>query len=184
MAELREADQRPFWSLAYPVIGKLSVLTLVLCLGGCFKSSTALIDQSNASYPFKTAELKTDDEPATQILKREGNVYHLIEDGEQRDAILLFYKIADTLYIVQDSPKNGEATYLFAKRDNDKIVVQTDCLNIDKGTLERLKIEHDENRKGVFFTCHVTDLKSLIELGQSPTLWSGETTTIQIISIE
>jgi hypothetical protein len=174
---------RPFRSIVHPLIGKFAVLTLALGLSGCFKSSAPLIDKSSASYPFETAEVKIGDEPS-QILKREGDFYRLIEDGEPREASLLFYEIAENLYLVQDSRNDSETTYLFAKRDNDEIAVQNDCRNIDPGTLERLKIEYDENRERVFFSCHVTDLKSLIDLGQSPALWSGETTIIQIISIE
>jgi hypothetical protein len=174
---------RPFRSHGCPLIGKLAVLTLVLGLSGCFKSTTPLFDKSSASYPFETAEIKIGDEPS-QIVKREGGFYRLIENGEAGGGSLLFHEIAENLYLVQDSRKDSETTYLFAKRENDKIVTQSDCRNIDSATLERLKIEHDDNRERAFFSCHVTDLKSLIDLGQSPTLWSGETTTIQIISIE
>jgi hypothetical protein len=174
---------RPYRSLVWPLIGKLAVLTLALGLSGCFKSAAPLIDKSTAVYPFETAEIKIGDEPS-QILKREGDFYQFIEDGEAGGGSLLFYEIAENLYLVQDSRKDSETTYLFAKRENDKIVAQSDCRNIDSATLERLKIEHDDNRERAFFSCHVTDLKPLIGLGQSPALWSGETTTIQIISIE
>lgn len=165
-------------------IGKLAVVTLVLGLAGCFKSEAPLIDKSSAVYPFDTAEIKVGDEPP-QIIKRDGDVYRFVEEGKPAEGSLLFHKIADDLYVVQDSPKDSQTTYLFAKRtDENTVVVQSDCRNIDPDTLKLLKIEHDEKRDTLLFSCHFADLKTLIDLGQTSALWSGETTTIQILSIE
>lgn len=162
---------------------QLVVLTLVLGLAGCFKSASALIDKADAKYPFTTITLKADDDQL-QVIKRDGDVYRLIEDGKEREEPLLLYEIAENLYIIQETPKDGEATYLFAKKNGQQIVFQNDCRGIDADTLKRLKIETRDESKGVFFTCHAADLYALIALGQSPDLWSSETKTLQIVSIE
>jgi hypothetical protein len=159
------------------------IFTLVLGLPGCFKSSAALIDKAHAQYPFKTITLKTEDNEL-QTVKRDGDVYRLIEDGEERGAPVLIHALAENLYIVQESPEEGETTYLFAKRDGDKIVFQNDCRGVGADTLKRLKVETRDDSQALFFSCQISELDALIGLGQSPDIWSGGTKTLQIVSIE
>ena len=170
------ARTRRMWRL-------LAAAVLVSGLAGCFKSAAPLIDASNAKFPFKTITMKSA-EGDTEIVKRDGDVYKRIENDKPSDEPLLIYEIAEHLYIVQESAKDGDVTYLFAKRDGDKIVVRGDCHGIASDTLKSLKFDVRDTANGMFLECYTEDLKALIALGQSPGIWSEGTQTLQILSLE
>ncbi len=158
------------------------LVPLILGLAGCFKSTAPLIDKSHASYPFQAITLEIDNE--VEIVKREGDVYRRIENNKPRGEPLLIYEIEDGLYIVQEGDQGGEATYLFAKRQDDKVVVRSDCRGMDADVLASLNVQARKDDKTVFFECRIKDLDALIGLGKSPAIWSGETQTLQIVSME
>jgi hypothetical protein len=157
-------------------------MALVLGLAGCFKSEAPLIDKASAKYPFQTITLTIDGE--TEVLTRDGDDYRRTENDKPSEATLLIHEIAENLFIVQESQPDGEATYLFAKKQADKVVIRSDCEGIGAETLERLNIQTPKPGKPLFFECKIKDLDALIGLGQSPELWSGETKTLQIVSME
>ncbi len=164
-------------------IRHLAVLALVIGLTGCFKSSAPLIDASNSKFPFKTITLKAED-GEIEILKREGDVYKRTEDGKPSEEPLLLHEISDGIYIVQETPKDGDTTYLFAKRDGNNVVVRGDCHGIAPDTLKRLNFDVQDESKGLFYECHAKDLNGLIGLGKLPDIWSEGTQTLQIQAIE
>ncbi len=163
-------------------------LALVLALAGCFKSAAPLIDVAHAKYPFKTMSFK-DEEGQVAVLKRQGDVYHLIEERSPLavphvPTPLLLYEIAENSYIMQEASESGEATYIFVRRDGDKAIVRPVCRGIGPGILQTLNIESREEGQSFVFDCYVKDLNALIGLAQFPTIWSDETKTLQILSIE
>jgi hypothetical protein len=159
----------------------LAPLLLVLSLSGCFKSSTPLLDASNAQYPFTTLTLKNED-GQTSIVKRDGDVYRFIDDGKQDVTALLIHELGPDLYLVQVAPPTGEADYLFAKKLNGDLVVRSDCQGLDPAMLRGKGVEIEES--GAIYECHFKDLNTLIELGKAPGLWESSTTTLNVISIE
>lgn len=160
----------------------IALLALVLGLTGCFKSEAPLIDKASAKFPFQTISLTIDGD--TEVLTRDGDVYRRTENDKPSEATLLIHEIAENLFIVQESQPDSEATYLFAKKQGDTVVVRADCQGIGAETLERLNIVTPKADKPLFFDCKIKDLDALIGLGQSPDLWSGETKTLQIVSME
>ena len=168
---------------ARAVLPLLVLSALVTGLAGCFKSETPLIDAAQAKFPFQSIVLKADDEE-TEIIRREGALYRRIEDDQPRGEPLLIYEIAANLYLIQETGASGDATYVFAKRDADKLIVQSDCGGIDTETLKRLHIDYAETSQSLFFECNAKDLGALIALGQSANIWSGTAQTFDIVSIE
>jgi hypothetical protein len=159
-----------------------ALLALVLGLAGCFKSEAPLIDKASAKFPFQTISLTIDGE--TEVLTRDGDVYRRTENDKPSEATLLIHEIAENLFIVQESQPEGEATYLFARKQDDKVIVRSDCKGLGADMLARLNIEAPKTEKTIFLSCKIKDLEALIGLGQSPDLWSGETHTLQIVSME
>ena len=169
--------------LSRGVLRQFAVFALVLGLAGCYKSETALITKDLAVYPFTSITFKPPEEGPV-LLKRDGDVYQMVEDGEPSPRTFLFYRIDEDLYAIQETAEAGKAVYIFAKKDGEKIVLQNICDGIGEETLKRLKITLDKGTNRELTTCDIPDLQALAGLGRSPALWAAETLTLQIISIE
>ncbi|WP_125461722.1 MULTISPECIES: hypothetical protein [Rhodomicrobium] len=161
-------------------------LAMVLALAGCFKSAAPLIDTAHAKYPFTAISLK-DDEGQIVALKREGDIYRFIEQGQpppQVPSAYLLHEIGENAYVIQEASDSGEATYIFAKRDGDSVIIRPVCRGLAPDLLQKLKVEAREEAQSYVFDCYVKDLDGLVGMGTSPTIWSDATKTLKIISIE
>ena len=147
-------------------------------LTGCLGSSPPLFGKEQAAFPITS--LTYDSEDGEVVLKRDGETYLYLNPGNGDEIIpVLLYKVADDLYLVE-AMDHGAAEYAIAKRSGNRIMLQANCDNVDDALLERLKIKRDKNKPA----CEVGTLKDLIEIAQSPTIWSRGTQTIEIKSIE
>jgi hypothetical protein len=172
----------------------LAFLGCVLALGGCIRSSEPLIDASGAHYPFKSMSLK-DDNGQVLSIRRDGKVYRLLEEpGEPSpDArenkgsglAYLFREIDKQHYLVQETGSGKTVNYGIAKREGDKLMVRSSCAGLSPDTLRAAGIQtaKPEPMSGEP-DCHASSLAELIVLSKSPGIWSKETTTLQILSIE
>lgn len=159
---------------------------MVLALAGCFKSAAPLIDAAHAKYPFTTLSLK-DEDGQTVALKRDGDVYRFVESGTpatQAPSAYLLHEIGDNTYVVQEASDGGEATYIFAKREGDSVIIRPVCRGLAPEILAELNVEGREEMQSYVFDCYVKDLDVLNRLGRSPAIWSDATKTLQVISIE
>lgn len=168
------------------IVRHVLTLAMVLALAGCFKSAAPLIDAAHAKYPFTSISLK-DEEGQTVALKRDGAVYRLIEEAHtssQPPSAYLLHEIAENAFIVQESSDGGEATYIFAKREGDTIIIRPVCRGLAPETLQALNVEGREEAQSYVFDCYVKDLSVLVRLGNSPAIWSDATKTLKITAIE
>jgi hypothetical protein len=165
----------------------LALTPLLFGLAGCFKSGTPLIAGADAVFPFQTLTMKTPD-GQTGILKRTGDVYVYSEPdtqpGTEKHQSVLLYQVGDNLYLAQNADEDGEATYILAKREGDKILARSDCRGLDADTLAQAGIEPPKRGSSILYECLATDLKSLVALAKSPAIWADHTTALQILSIE
>lgn len=125
----------------------------------------------------------------TGLLQRVGTSYRFTEpadhaaDDKQVGSVLI-HKVADDLFIAQDTDEDGESVYAFIRRQDDKLIIRSDCEGLAPKTLEMTGISPPKDGGGLLRSCHAKTLKSLIDLSQSPALWIGRTTTLQIVSME
>jgi len=174
-----------------PVRAAFRALVLTALIGGlsgCFLSETPLINEANAAYPFTAMTIKTE-EGETGFVKRQGGFYSFVETAdsdtdETSAASVLFYEVADDLYIVQATEDNGEATYLLAKRQDGAIITRSDCDGLDAKTLAKAGVTPPDSGDRLLRACYAKTLKSLIALAQSSDTWAGQTTALQIVSVE
>ena len=160
----------------------LTPLLLVLSLAGCFKSDAPLLDAAGAKYLFATLTLKNDDGQIS-IIKRDGDVYRFIEDGKQDATALLIHELGTDLYLVQIAVAGGQSEYLFAKKQDGDLFVRSDCRDLDAEMIRGFGAEIQETGQTIY-ECHFKDANGLVELGKSPGIWAGSTTTLKIVSIE
>jgi hypothetical protein len=160
----------------------MSPLFLVLSLAGCFKSGVPLLDAAQAKYPFATISLKNE-EGQISIVKRDGVVYRFIEDGKQDKTALLIHELGPDLYLVQVATPEGEAEYLFARKQDRDLIVRSDCKGLDPAMLRGQGVEVQETSEN-FRECQFSTLQGLVDLGKSPDIWANSTTTLKIVSIE
>ncbi len=145
---------------------------------GCFGSSPPLFGKDQADYPIRS--LTYDSGDGDVVLKRDGDTYRYINPANGGEVIeVLLYRVADNLYIVE-AMDHGDAEYAIAKRSGKTIMLQANCDNIDDALLARLNTKRDKNKPA----CEMKTLNDLLELAQSPTIWSRGTQTIEIKSIE
>jgi hypothetical protein len=160
----------------------LTPLLLVLSLTGCFKSGAPLLDATQAKYPFATISLRNE-EGELSLVKRDGDVYRFIEEGKQDKAALLIHELGPDLYLVQVATPEGEAEYLFARKQESDLIVRSDCKGLDPAMLRGQGVEVQETSEN-FLECQFSTLQSLVDLGKSPGIWANSTTTLKIVSIE
>ena len=159
------------------------MLMLTIGLAGCFNSEEPLINAENASFPFETITLETED--GIMVLEREGDAYFGTEKGKGKGKEpILFHRLDENLYIVQSLEKGGSALYLFAKVDGDRVTVKPECQDVDENALVGVTIEIMKGGKGAFRFCRFKNLRTLAAVGKSQAIWSGKTTNIQILSKE
>jgi hypothetical protein len=174
---------------------RLLILAIPLFgLAGCIKSDAPLIDESKAQYPFRSMSVK-DDNGQVLSIKRDGNVYRLLEEpgelsqgadkSEASGLAYLVHDIGNQQYLVQETGDGQKANFGFAKRNGDKLVVRWTCEGLAADVLRKAGVqtvkpgpESDEP------DCRVKDLAALVTLSKSPGIWSKGTTTLEILAIE
>jgi hypothetical protein len=165
------------------------ILLLASGLSGCYGSKTALVDKTNAKYPFDKIIFKRQNDSSNEIfsLKRDGDYYYSTVNGSSENIQIkrmLLYGIATSTYLVQaEFTDTEEILYGFAKVSGNTIAVHTQCGLIGTENILRLKLNDHGPVSGVGFGCEVQNLDPLLSLGRSPDLWVVEE-TYQIISIE
>jgi hypothetical protein len=163
-------------------------LIVLLSLTGCFQSKAPLIDAANAKFPFASMTLMNDDGQIL-TLKRDGDVYHRIEDGEPDDAELLFHELGPDLYLVQSAgsaQKPEHFEYMFVRKQDGDLVARSDCKGLDPDMLRSkgIEIQGTGSLRTEVTICVFETLQSLVDLGKSPGIWANSTTTLKIVSIE
>lgn len=144
------------------------IVLVCLSLSGCFKSDVALVDPSNADWPFKQATilLKDGDETRTYHLEQGAPGYGLVNlpevEKQMRDGRILFYKVQSDLLIMQWQDGPG-ATYDFfiIKLYNDKFTMDT-CSAYKDETLSRLDLHRELGE------CSIANIGQLARLAQIP----------------
>jgi len=165
-----------------------AISSLAPVLAGCFMSDAPLIDQANAHYPVQRMTIKTSD-GETGFLQRVGTSYRFTEPADlaaedKQVGSVLVHQVADDLFIAQDTDQDGESVYAFIRRQDDKLIIRSDCEGLAARTLEMTGVSPPEDSDGLLRSCRAKTLKSLIDLSQSPALWTGRMTTLQIVSME
>ena len=142
------------------------ILLFCLPLAGCFKSDVALIDKSNAAWPFKRASLllKGEDQSWTYSLQLGTQSYMLSnlreEEKAMKDGTIFFYKVQDGLFVMQWQYGAGSKYDLFIVRmDGDRFMLDT-CGAYRSETLTQLNLQRDLG------DCWVTNLGQLVRLAQ------------------
>jgi hypothetical protein len=175
---LRVRSRLRFFALLLPLCG----------LPGCIKSEAPLVEASKAVFPFTSLKLEDSDGQKITV-KRDGDVYLYSEEVAplavpHKPTPVLLYPVEDNLYVAQAVNEAGGVEYVFAKRNGETIVFLSLCEGIDPDILKNLNIERHGADGQPFVECDVKDLKSLVALGQLSNIWTKDTVTVKILSIE
>ena len=145
------------------------IVLLCLPLAGCFKSDVALIDQSNADWPFKRASVSilSDGQRRTYELELRSSSYVLTntpaDDKSLKDGTILFHKVQNDLFIMQwREPAAARFDYFIVNMKGNQFTMDI-CKGRKDETLARFGIQLDDIK-----FCVIKNLQQLVSLAKVP----------------
>ncbi len=145
-------------------------IAVLFCLpiAGCFKSDVALIDKSNAAWPFKRASIliKDKDERHAYNLELGASSYVLTNlpanEKAMKDGTIFFYKVQNDLFIMQwHEATNSKYDLFIVKMTGDEFTMDT-CSAYKDEALSQLGIKRETGE------CAIINLGQLVRLAQVP----------------
>ncbi len=146
------------------------IVLFCLPLAGCFKSEVALIDKSNAAWPFKRASILMildNGERHAYNLESRTSSYGLTnlpeEDKKMKNGMIFFYEVKSDVFIMQwqGGDLDGRFDLFIVMRTGNEFTMDT-CSGYKDETLSQLGI------KRVLGECAITNLGQLVRLAQIP----------------
>jgi len=146
------------------------VVLFCLPLAGCFKSDVALIDKSNADWPFKRASISMtgdDGQRRSYDLELCSSFYAVTsapaEDKSMKDGRILFHKVQNDLFIMQwQEPADGTFYYLIVNMKGDQFTLDI-CKGYKEETLSKFGMQMDDIK-----FCAIKSLEQLASLAKIP----------------
>ncbi len=145
-------------------------IAVLFCLpiAGCFKSDVALIDKSNAAWPFKRASILMKDKDERHAYNLELGTFSYVltnlpaNEKAMKDGTIFFYKVQNDLFIMQwHEATNSKYDLFIVKMTGDEFTMDT-CSAYSDETLSRLGIQRETGE------CAITNLGQLVRLAQIP----------------
>jgi hypothetical protein len=146
------------------------IVLFCLPLAGCFWSDAALIDGSNADWPFKRASISMtggDGQRRDYEVELHSSFYAVtsapVEDASMKDGKILFHKIQNDLFIMQwKEPADPKFYYLVVNVTGNRFRMDI-CEGYKEETLSKFGMQRGDLR-----FCAIKNLVQLASLAKIP----------------